>query len=144
MILNSEIFSNVHILVVGDIMLDRSLGRTIGQGDLSFPFIHVQETLSSADLTIGNLDSSLGNIGTPESKSYTFQAPPEAAQSMGLAGFDAVSLANNHALDFGSGALIQAIDLLGEEGIAVVGAGKNESAAHNPLFLTSMAFPLPC
>lgn len=121
--------------VVGDIMLDRSLGTMISQGNISFPFVEVEEYLSAADLTIGNLESSLGNLGQPASKSYTFQAPPEAALSLGSAGFDVLSLANNHALDFGTDALLQAIDLLEGQGIRIVGAGENSDAARKPLLL---------
>ena len=86
----------------------------------------------AADYTIANLETSLGDVGTPEAKRYTFQSPPEAAQSLALAGVDLVSLANNHAKDFGPEALLQGIDLLGEAGVATVGGGADDAAAYAP------------
>ncbi|MGB3715250.1 MAG: CapA family protein [Candidatus Promineifilaceae bacterium] len=127
--------ASIHLAAVGDIMLDRSLGFVIETGDLQYPFSNVADTLSKADIAVGNLESSLGNTGEPVEKSYNFQAPPEAARSLALAGFDVMSLANNHALDFGPPALLQAIDLLEENGIRSVGAGANLAFARQPVLV---------
>jgi poly-gamma-glutamate synthesis protein (capsule biosynthesis protein) len=132
---NSDPF--VHLVAVGDIMLDRSLGDVILRGNVGYPFELVIEELTAADLTVGNLESSLGDIGEPANKSYTFQAPPEAAKSLENAGFDLLSLANNHALDYGQDALIQGINLLQREGIDVVGAGADLVKASSPVFFES-------
>ncbi len=125
----------IHLTTVGDIMLDRSLGYAIESGDINFPFANVSDSLSAADITVGNLESSLGNTGEPVLKSYNFQSPPEAAQSLSLAGFDLVSLANNHAMDFGPQALLQAIDLLEANNIQSVGAGADMTSARAPVIL---------
>jgi poly-gamma-glutamate synthesis protein (capsule biosynthesis protein) len=74
----------------------------------------------------------LGDLGSPVNKGYTFRSPPEAAQTLDQAGFDLLSLANNHALDYGPLALQQAMDLLHQMGVATVGAGANDAAAHEP------------
>ncbi len=120
----------VHLVAVGDIMLDRSLGTAVAGGNLEYPFAKVSEHLRTGDLTIGNVESALGDTGTAESKRYPFRAPPEAAESLALAGFDIVSLANNHGMDYGEEALLQAISLLQEQGIAAIGAGANAAEAH--------------
>lgn len=122
----------VHLAAVGDLMLARGLGTTIAGGNLEWPFLNVAEMLRAADVTVGNLESSLGDVGRPAVKSYTFQAPPAAAQALALAGFDVLSLANNHALDYGPDALLQGVELLRQQGIATVGAGVNGTAAHTP------------
>jgi poly-gamma-glutamate capsule biosynthesis protein CapA/YwtB (metallophosphatase superfamily) len=122
----------VHLAAVGDIMLDRSLGIVLQQGDLTFPFSAVAPSLQGADLSVGNMESALGNSGMPQHKSYTFRAPPEAAASLASGGFDLVSLANNHGMDYGAEALLQAVNLLHEQGLSVVGAGENEEAAYAP------------
>jgi poly-gamma-glutamate synthesis protein (capsule biosynthesis protein) len=83
------------------------------------------------------MESALGDVGEPEPKSYTFQAPPVAAEAMARAGFDVMSLANNHALDFGRESLLQGIELLEAQGIAPIGAGANAAAAHAP-FVTEV------
>lgn len=127
----------ISLAAVGDLMLDRSLGYRMTLGDLDVPFISVMAELQAADVTIGNLESSLGDIGEPAVKSYPFQAPPIAAISLARAGFDVVSLANNHAMDYGAAALLQGIGLLQAQGIGVVGAGANRAAAHAPLILTT-------
>ncbi|MGW8319647.1 MAG: CapA family protein [Candidatus Promineifilaceae bacterium] len=127
----------VHLAAVGDVMLDRALGAAIVNGSLDYPFAGVSDMLLAADVTVGNLESSLGDLGEPASKHYTFQAPPAAAQSLARAGFDIMSLANNHAMDFGSQALLQAIELLRAEGIAAIGAGSNAAAAHTPHIVES-------
>ncbi|RMG99860.1 MAG: CapA family protein, partial [Chloroflexi bacterium] len=126
----------VHLAAVGDIMLDRGPGYLLTTGDLAFPFAHFADELAAADLTLGNLESALGDTGQPEHKSYTFRAPPEAAKALALAGFDLLTLANNHALDFGPEALQQGIALLQAQGIATIGAGSNEAAAYAPFITT--------
>ena len=129
---HQQSYNWVSLAAVGDIMLDRTLGTAILNGRLEYPFANVAPLLQQADLTIGNLECALGDIGQPADKSYTFQAPPAAAQSLALAGFDLVSLANNHALDFGPESLLQGIGLLNDQNIAAVGAGANAAAAHAP------------
>ena len=123
----------VYLVAVGDVMLDRALGQTLREGNLTYPFSEVNELITAADLAVGNLESAIGESGTPEKKGYTFQAPSQAAQSLALAGFDLMSLANNHALDFGANALMEGIGQLDEQGISVVGAGENQQAAHTPI-----------
>jgi poly-gamma-glutamate synthesis protein (capsule biosynthesis protein) len=122
----------VEIAAVGDLMLARAIGQVLEDGDLAHPFEYVLAHLQGADLTIGNLESALGDGGTPENKGYTFRAPPQAAQSLALAGFDLLSIANNHAMDYGPTLLMDAILALETEDVAVVGAGQDDAAAHQP------------
>lgn len=122
----------VRLVAVGDIMLDRSLGDALQLGNLAYPFAAVSEKLQEADITLGNVESALSDMGEPQAKRYPFQAPPEAAESLAMAGFDVVSLANNHAMDFGPASLLQAITLLQEQGVAAIGAGANRQEAHEP------------
>jgi poly-gamma-glutamate capsule biosynthesis protein CapA/YwtB (metallophosphatase superfamily) len=126
----------VHLAATGDIMLDRSMGHHLRQGKLDYPFYEVAHWFHAADLTIGNLESALGDIGEPEPKAYPFRAPPEAAESLARAGFDIVSLANNHGMDYGPEALLHGIELLHEAGVIPIGAGANETAAYAPHLTT--------
>ena len=129
---NLPVDSFVQLTAVGDIMLDRSMGYALGHGQLNYPFADINHLLTSADITLGNLECALGDVGYPAPKSYTFRAPPPAAPSLAQAGFDVITLANNHAGDFGSDALLHGISLLHEQDIATIGAGQNESAAYAP------------
>jgi poly-gamma-glutamate synthesis protein (capsule biosynthesis protein) len=133
--LNQELTSDavIHLTAVGDVMLDRALGEAVLAGDVGYPFAQVEGMLSTADITIGNLESALGDLGTPENKGYTFRAPKETVETLSLAGFDLFSLANNHAMDYGAEGLIQAIQLLEARGINTIGAGADDAAAHHPV-----------
>jgi poly-gamma-glutamate capsule biosynthesis protein CapA/YwtB (metallophosphatase superfamily) len=122
----------IHLASVGDIMMDRGLGIVIQGGNLAYPFAKVAPLLQNADITVGNMESAMGDVGEPANKSYPFRAPPVAAEALALGGFDVVSLANNHGMDYGPEALLQAIDLLQAQGVAPIGAGANFDAAHTP------------
>jgi poly-gamma-glutamate synthesis protein (capsule biosynthesis protein) len=126
----------VELAAVGDLMLARAIGQVLEGGDLAHPFEYVLHQLQDADMTVGNLESALGEGGIPEDKGYTFRAPPQAAQSLALAGFDLLSLANNHAMDYGPMLLLDAILALEKEGVAAVGAGRNDTAANQPYSIT--------
>ena len=132
----------VHLAAVGDIMLDRSLGNAIRNGNPGFPFEFVKDELGSADVTIGNLESSIGGFGEAANKAYAFQAPSEAVRSLADAGFDLLSLANNHAMDYGQEPLLQGIRLLQVGGIEPVGAGANAREARSPVFIDSRGIRL--
>ena len=126
----------VWLTAVGDIMLDRSLGYHLTLGNLAYPFADIVDELNQADYTVGNMESALGSVGQPASKSYTFRAPPSAAEALALAGFDLLTLANNHGMDFGPEALGQGLDLLHQQGLATVGAGHDLAAARQPHLVT--------
>ena len=138
----------VRITAVGDIMLDRYLGEKIAnRGQIDYPFAKMLDIFAGADLLTGNFESSLGDVGEPADKIYQFQSPPGAAQTLANAGFDYVTLANNHAFDYGAEALLQGIDLLDAQGVATVGAGMDDAAARaayitqtNGLTIASVGF----
>lgn len=125
----------VHLAAVGDIMLDRALGRAIEEGDTAYLFEKVADLLAQPDLNVGNFESALGEGGEAENNSYTFRAPMGAVDALKLADFDVLSLANNHALDYGAERMLIAIAAFGGDGIATVGAGADWAAAHAPVFL---------
>jgi poly-gamma-glutamate synthesis protein (capsule biosynthesis protein) len=80
------------------------------------------------------MESALGTVGQPAEKSYPFEAPPAAAESLALAGFDIISLANNHAMDFGPEALLEGLGLLHAQNLATIGAGADAATAYQPYF----------
>lgn len=123
----------IRLAAVGDINFDRSPAYIIQTtGDLAYPLSRVSHIFEAADYTVGNLESALGDIGEPQAKRYPFRSPPEAAEALAIGGVDLVSLANNHGMDYGPEALLQGIDLLHTAGVATVGAGANDAAAHAP------------
>ena len=92
--------------------------------------------LSDADLTMVNLETAIAVGGRPESKSFTFQAPPSAFTALADAGVDVVTMANNHAADYGSAGLSQTLAAIGHSGFPVVGIGQNAAMAYAPYYRT--------
>lgn len=124
------------VAFVGDIMLARSIGERIVRDGPQAPLAGVREELRGADITVGNLETTLGTEGrdgTAEPKAYTFMAPPPTVATLLDGGFDVVTVANNHAYDFGATGLQSTIDVLDEAGIGHIGAGADRAAAHAPL-----------
>jgi poly-gamma-glutamate capsule biosynthesis protein CapA/YwtB (metallophosphatase superfamily) len=125
----------VNLEAVGDIMLARTIAQQIASHGPQVVFAGVQTELNNADILVGNLECTITSSVNHQAKSYTFAAPPETAQSLALAGFDVMSLANNHAMDFGSSGLLDTRAILKQYGIESVGGGLNSAEAHNPVIL---------
>jgi gamma-polyglutamate biosynthesis protein CapA len=121
--------SEISIFAVGDIMLDRGVEYKIkkeGKNDFKFPFLKIAQDFEKADLLIGNLEGPISNKGEKIGSIYSFRMNPEAVKGLTYAGFDVLSLANNHALDYGRVALEDTMKILKENGIEYVGAGFND------------------
>jgi poly-gamma-glutamate synthesis protein (capsule biosynthesis protein) len=119
------------LIAVGDIMLSRGVGNRIDKFGLRFPFEPTANLLRRCDITFANLESQISTSGEPmKRKEIHFRAQPHAVFGLMYAGIDVVSLANNHALDYGAKALFETMDILAKNGIAYVGAGMNFTAAH--------------
>ncbi|HLV58940.1 MAG TPA: CapA family protein [Natronosporangium sp.] len=100
--------------------------------DPATAFGPVVEVLSAADVAMINLETAVTTGGTPEPKTFHFRAPPAAFEAVRAAGVDLVSLANNHALDYGRDGLADTLAAAADAGVAVVGAGENATAAYRP------------
>ncbi len=125
----------VTMLFVGDVMLDRNVAaavKGVGGGDWSFPFAGAVETINAADIAIGNLEGPISGRGEQQGSEYSFRFEPETAEAIGEAGFDVMSLANNHIWDYGAGALSDTLTFLASAGVQGVGAGQTEDEANKP------------
>jgi poly-gamma-glutamate capsule biosynthesis protein CapA/YwtB (metallophosphatase superfamily) len=120
----------VDLAFVGDIMLGRSLAQRITDGKGDAIFYSVNTVLQSADIAVGNLECAIGTDGTKAKKGYAFLAPPLSASILGRAGFDLLSLANNHSFDYGPDVFRQTQSLLTDNGMKIVGAGDSDSQAY--------------
>lgn len=121
--------ARVTIAAVGDLMLARDVERLMHEHGAGYPFERVRALLAGADLRVGNLEGTLTDAGTPLPKRYQFATAPALAPGLRAGGFDVVSLANNHATDFGLEGLARTLRALDEAGVAHVGAGADEAAA---------------
>ena len=127
----------VTVLLVGDIMLGRAVGAlSRAAGDVAAPLRPLQRRLAAADLTVGNLESTLSMAGPPRQGDDSFAADPGVLTGLRDAGFDVLSLANNHTGDFGLPALRQTVRRVHEAGIREVGAGRDLRSAWRPVVLS--------
>ncbi|MFC5003710.1 CapA family protein [Dactylosporangium cerinum] len=92
--------------------------------------------LSAADLAVVNLETAVTTRGTPEPKEFHFRAPQSAYEAVKAAGVDAVSIANNHALDYGRVGFADTLDGAAAAGVPVFGGGRTIDEAYAPLILT--------
>jgi poly-gamma-glutamate synthesis protein (capsule biosynthesis protein) len=122
------------VTVTGDVMLGRRVGaRLAAVDDPSAALRPMADLLAGADLTIGNLESTLSRAGAPRQGSDSFGASPAVLAGLRLAGFDVLSLANNHTGDYGPRALVRTVARLRAAGFRPVGAGPDRSAAAEPV-----------
>jgi len=131
---------NLTIIAVGDIMLGRYIGKDMAKKNKGFlhPYKLIKATISKANIAFGNLESPISARGKSTGKKYSFRASTESIAGLVDAGFDVLSLANNHSMDFGPQALHDTISLLKKNSISVVGAGKNLAEARKPaIFISS-------
>lgn len=124
----------INIILVGDIMLNRGVEYMIQQhNDWKWPFLRVADEVRKADILFGNLESVISDKGTKVGSIYSLRAEPEAIEGLTFAGFDIMSLANNHAFDYTVEALKDTFVRLKMAGIDFVGADLNESGAFSPM-----------
>jgi len=96
----------------------------------------ITPTLQGADLALVNLETAVTERGTPEPKEFHFRAAATAYAAVKAAGVDAVSLANNHVLDYGRVGLFDTLDSASAAGMPVFGAGRDAASAYAPWVVT--------
>ncbi|HEK20846.1 CapA family protein [Mucilaginibacter sp.] len=122
--------STISIAAVGDVMLGTSYpdSAALPPDSARGTFKHVAHDLKSADIVFGNLEGVLLDSGAPvdyklhmRSKSYLFRMPEKYAGVLKQAGFNLLSVGNNHSNDFGKAGRDRTIALLDSLGIGVAG-----------------------
>jgi Bacterial capsule synthesis protein PGA_cap len=128
------------LALAGDTMLGRGVAERLMEGPkhvLVSP--DVVEVIRDADLFVLNLECCISARGDPSpGRVFHFRAPPWAAEALARLGVDCVSLANNHALDFGPDALLDTLAHLDAAGIRAVGAGTDAERARAPAVLDGL------
>ncbi|MEN6430058.1 MAG: CapA family protein [Coriobacteriales bacterium] len=121
------------VSAVGDMIFDRRVKSLIQTSGGAAPLAKVDQLLRRPDITVGNLESPLSSRGARDAdKDVTFRGDPRAIEGLSNAGFDFLSLANNHVLDYGPDALADTISTLDDHGIGHAGAGTDKDAAFTP------------
>ncbi len=113
------------VLATGDLAPDRA--------DYDESYVATRDVLRAADLTFGQLETSFAASGSrlPQAR-HAVRARPEGAAALARAGFDVISMAGNHCMDWGTEAFFETRANLEAAGIAVVGAGANITEARRP------------
>jgi poly-gamma-glutamate capsule biosynthesis protein CapA/YwtB (metallophosphatase superfamily) len=121
------------LIFVGDIMLGRYVGRYLVQsGNHDAPFAAIKSYISSADLAIANLESPLVPRGTipipaPAPNELNLTGDARGTYALSRAGFDLLSVANNHALDAGTRGLNYTVTYVRRAGMAPFGMDPGEA-----------------
>ncbi len=123
------------LIAVGDVMLGR------GVAPEPAPLAQVAPWLNAADLSFGNLETVIRTEqalhpdydAKPGQQPYRLSAPLSAIDHLQAAGFDLLSLANNHALDYGADGLSETVSHLSRVGITPLGANPGATSATQPV-----------
>jgi poly-gamma-glutamate synthesis protein (capsule biosynthesis protein) len=126
----------ITLIGTGDITLSNGVARIMQERGEDYPFAQIAPFLRQADIAFGNLECVLAKGGERLPKQFNFRAHPNGAQVLQRAGFDIVSLANNHSWDYGKEGLAEMIGHLERAGVKHVGAGCTLSEAHSLRVIT--------
>jgi poly-gamma-glutamate capsule biosynthesis protein CapA/YwtB (metallophosphatase superfamily) len=135
----------VRLALAGDTMLGRKVARELERRPpQSLVEPALAELTRAADLFVLNLECCISERGAPVPKVFNFRAPPTAVEALLHLGVDCVTLANNHALDYGTEALLDTFEHLRAAGIAWAGAGENVKEARTPAVVKGLPIVAFC
>ena len=112
-------------------MMDWSVKRAIREKGPNYPFQYVREEVSSADLAIVNLETAVTTHSVKDTNQiYNFKSDPISLAGIKNAGFDLVTIANNHVLDYKQQGFLDTLQHLEHAGLHYVGGGRNAKEAY--------------
>jgi len=124
------VMQRVSLALVGDVGPCRA--------DAVSMFRHIGATLTQCDVAFCQLEPVLTRRGEPMPQArLAMRSPPETAAAMRAAGFQVVSFASNHCLDYGITGLTDTIDALKVAGLSVVGVGSTLAVARQPAIVST-------
>ena len=122
---------NIKMSVIGDIMCHDSQYKDAyvkdsDSYDFSYVFSDIQKYIQTADIAVGNLETTFAGKERGYSNYPTFNTPEQLAYNLKTLGIDLLSTANNHSLDKGYKGLVSTLDFLDDAGIAHTGTYRSE------------------
>jgi poly-gamma-glutamate capsule biosynthesis protein CapA/YwtB (metallophosphatase superfamily) len=121
---------DILLYAVGDVGPNR--------GDPDSMFRYVRPILTQGDIVFCQLEPVLSRRGSPLPQArLAMRADPKSASAIKNAGIHVVSFASNHCMDWGSDAFFDTISALQEQGLLVIGVGKNIEEARKPAIIES-------
>lgn len=124
----------VTLSFVGDVIFAGHVQERLEQQGYYYPYKPVQAYLD-ADIQVANMETPVTTIGNQQWKEYTYQSTPKALPAFRKAGFDVVTLANNHSMDYGVTGLLDTMKNLKANHIQYTGAGKTADEAYAPVIV---------
>ncbi len=127
------------MVAVGDIMLGRGvLNQMRARNDYLFPYRAIKDELDTADLRVANLECMVTDLVAPPSdpSTFTFICPAQGIDGLTYAGFNIVTLANNHANGEGQSVFRNQRDILHAAHIQTCGGGETLAEATQPAITT--------
>ncbi len=126
----------ITVLAVGDITIGRDLNPVIERQGAGVFFEGTKSVIQSADVATVSLNSSISDRGEPRTtQEHNFRAAPGLARALANAGFDAVSLATPHIMDYGITAIADTVTNLEWYNVQSMGAGVSSAAANSPAWI---------
>ncbi|MEU6234724.1 CapA family protein [Kitasatospora sp. NPDC047058] len=127
---------SITVAFAGDVHFEGRTESRLAVKAPELPLGPISTTISDADLAVLNLETAITDRGAPEPKTYTFRTSPKALTALKDSGVDVVSMANNHAVDFGADGLADTLAAKESSPIPVVGVGRNAKEAYAPYVTT--------
>ncbi|WP_442597898.1 CapA family protein [Neobacillus sp. D3-1R] len=126
----TEVDESIRLTFAGDAMMDWSIKNTIKQKGVDYPFLQVKKEVSKSDLAVVNLETAITTTANKYPKEYNFKSAPASLTGLKNAGFDLVSIANNHSMDYQTVGLKDTLSFLKKYKLDYVGGGLNASEAY--------------
>jgi poly-gamma-glutamate capsule biosynthesis protein CapA/YwtB (metallophosphatase superfamily) len=121
---------DITVAFAGDVHFEK---RTVARLTEPAPALGpISQTLGAADVSLVNLETAITTRGTPEPKQWHFRAPPAALGVLQASGVKVVTMANNHAADYGAVGVRDSLAAIGTSPIPVIGFGADSAAAYRP------------
>lgn len=115
---------------IGDIMFDKSVASFAKSKGWDYTFQGYEKYFKGSDIVFGNLETSVSYRGQPvQGKKYTFRSSPKVVPFLKKNNITALSIANNHVLDYGTTAFRDTMKAMKENGISYGGGGANKKEA---------------
>jgi poly-gamma-glutamate synthesis protein (capsule biosynthesis protein) len=130
----------MELLLVGDVMLGRLVNENLKHEPPEHPWGDTLSLFAGVDARICNLECVISDRGNPWSvtpKVFHFRSDRKNVAVLKRASIDAVSLANNHTLDYEYEAMFDMLSTLDREGIGHAGAGRDLAEASAPAIVSA-------
>jgi poly-gamma-glutamate capsule biosynthesis protein CapA/YwtB (metallophosphatase superfamily) len=119
------------LLFAGDTAEVDAALPTLAQEGFEYPFSLTVDLVRDADFAVANLEAPITDGGERIGvyTKYVYRAPSRSAKALAWAGFDLVTMANNHVMDYGGSGIADSAKHLRAAGVEMIGAGQGDGEA---------------